>query len=138
MNYTENYQLPQWEKSDRIMMDDFNEGNRKIETALQEKSSVIIGAYVGNNAASRVIELGVKPKAVLLFDASGRTAVYNAFCGGLALPDCKVTGWTADGQKPTIFEVVNTGFKVYYRANTDSYTNSANSTGTTYYYIAFM
>ena len=34
MTYTQNYQLPQWVKSDRIMMDDFNDTNSKIDAAL--------------------------------------------------------------------------------------------------------
>ena len=35
MTYTTNYQLPQWVKSDRIMMDDFNDANQKLDTALK-------------------------------------------------------------------------------------------------------
>ncbi len=34
MNYTENYQLNQWEPADRVLRTDFNEDNRKIEEAL--------------------------------------------------------------------------------------------------------
>ena len=34
MKKTTNYQLNQWEKSDRIMMEDFNADNRNIEAAL--------------------------------------------------------------------------------------------------------
>ncbi len=34
MNYTKNYQLSQWEPSDRVLRTDFNEDNRKIEEAL--------------------------------------------------------------------------------------------------------
>lgn len=36
MNYTKNYHLPQWEKADRIMMDDFNTAMAGIETGLTE------------------------------------------------------------------------------------------------------
>ena len=36
MNKTANYQLNQWQKSDRILMEDFNSDNRKIDTALKE------------------------------------------------------------------------------------------------------
>ena len=35
MTYTQNYQLPQWVKSDRILMDDFNDANTKIDAALK-------------------------------------------------------------------------------------------------------
>ena len=34
MNYTQNYQLNQWEASDRVLREDFNSDNRKIDAAL--------------------------------------------------------------------------------------------------------
>lgn len=34
MEHTRNYQLSQWEKQDRIMMEDFNADNQKIDAAL--------------------------------------------------------------------------------------------------------
>ena len=37
MNQTTNYQLSQWEASDRILMDDFNSDNAKIDGALAGK-----------------------------------------------------------------------------------------------------
>ena len=36
MNYTENYQLPQWVESDRVLMEDFNTANSKIDAVLSE------------------------------------------------------------------------------------------------------
>ena len=36
LNYTEHYQLNQWEPTDRVLREDFNEDNRKIEAALQQ------------------------------------------------------------------------------------------------------
>ena len=38
MTYTTNYQLPQWVKSDRILMDDFNDANQKLDTALKSQA----------------------------------------------------------------------------------------------------
>ena len=35
MNYTQNYQLPQWESSDRILMDDFNDAMENYEKLLE-------------------------------------------------------------------------------------------------------
>ena len=35
LNYTENYQLNQWESADRVLRTDFNEDNRKIDEALE-------------------------------------------------------------------------------------------------------
>ena len=34
MKQTENYQLSQWEKADRIQMEDFNGDNSKVDAAL--------------------------------------------------------------------------------------------------------
>lgn len=34
MNYTKNYHLPQWEESDRIMMEDFNHAMADIEAGI--------------------------------------------------------------------------------------------------------
>lgn len=31
MNYTKNYQLPQWEETDRVLMEDFNEANSQVD-----------------------------------------------------------------------------------------------------------
>ena len=36
MNYTENYQLPQWVETDRIMMADFNEAMAKVDQGIGE------------------------------------------------------------------------------------------------------
>ena len=36
MNQTANYQLPLWEKQDRILMEDFNSLTERLDLALQE------------------------------------------------------------------------------------------------------
>lgn len=41
MTYTENYQLNQWAKTDRIQMDDFNADNAKIDAALKANANAI-------------------------------------------------------------------------------------------------
>ena len=40
MTKTTNYQLNQWAKSDRVMMDDFNADNAKIDAALKANADV--------------------------------------------------------------------------------------------------
>ena len=37
MNHTTNYQLSQWESTDRILMSDFNSDNSKIDAALKAR-----------------------------------------------------------------------------------------------------
>ena len=41
MTKTTNYQLNQWAKSDRVMMDDFNADNAKIDAALKANADAI-------------------------------------------------------------------------------------------------
>lgn len=41
MNQTEHYKLNQWEKTDRIIMDDFNRDNANIETALTAAAAAV-------------------------------------------------------------------------------------------------
>ena len=48
MTKTEHYQLNQWDASDYVRREDFNEDNRKIDAALEDKSRIATGTYVGN------------------------------------------------------------------------------------------
>ena len=41
MTKTTNYQLNQWAKPDRVMMDDFNADNAKIDAALKANADAI-------------------------------------------------------------------------------------------------
>ena len=68
MNQTPNYQLNQWDKSDRIMMEDFNADNAKIEAALSEtmtlaqKAPFAVGKLEGYNGSAAVtVDLGRQP-----------------------------------------------------------------------------
>ena len=49
MTKTTNYQLNQWAKTDRIMMDDFNADNAKIDAALAAAGNcrIVTGSYTG-------------------------------------------------------------------------------------------
>lgn len=56
MKQTEKYQLNQWELTDRIQMEDFNDNNLKIEAALAQLQSdkasqqalMLVATEVGN------------------------------------------------------------------------------------------
>ena len=39
-NHTPNYQLSQWERDDRILMEDFNADNAKIDAAIKAEAEV--------------------------------------------------------------------------------------------------
>ena len=115
MTKTTNYQLNQWAKSDRIMLEDFNADNAKIDAALGALQ-IVTGIYTGsgNDANCRVdVALGFRPKAVLVmankFQFSGNGAFFAlavdtedaADNGYLALTDtgfaAKSTLATGDG-----------------------------------------
>ena len=115
MTKTTNYQLNQWAKSDRIMMDDFNADNAKIDAALGALQ-IVTGIYTGsgNDANCRVdVALGFRPEPVLVmankFQFSGNGAFFAlavdtedaADNGYLALTDtgfaAKSTLATGDG-----------------------------------------
>ena len=42
-NHTPNYQLSQWERTDRVLMDDFNADNAKIDAALGAHAALLAG-----------------------------------------------------------------------------------------------
>lgn len=84
-NYTQNYNLCQWEAQDKVLRTDFNEDNAKIDAALTglqsrlnttntklnaaysaENPPVQAGYYTGNGAPSQFIHTGFRPKAVLV------------------------------------------------------------------------
>ena len=77
MNYTENYQLPQWEKTDRIMMEDFNEAMLKLDGAPR----IFIGTYkgTGGQGSGSAVRLSctVEPRFVAVFSADG---LYRLLC----------------------------------------------------------
>ena len=62
MTKTTNYQLNQWEKSDRVMMDDFNADNQKIDAALKANADAIAAetnARVAGDALVKLVDLTV-------------------------------------------------------------------------------
>ena len=63
MQHTQNYQLSRWEKDDRIMMEDFNADNEKIDAALK-----------ANADAVSALEVGKADTAALSKETSARTA----------------------------------------------------------------
>ena len=94
MNYTQNYQLPQWVETDRILMEDFNGAFSALDTALAahdgdlaEKGNcqVYFTTYTGNGAydegGARTLTFPHKPLFVVItetFDSSCMTAAYGA------------------------------------------------------------
>ena len=108
MNYTENYQLNQWEETDRVLMEDFNADNQKIEEALGTIPQIIVGSYTDNDELSRTIDLGITPKMVLVVRSDGWSNSGMAATGGMAFPGIPVQYSNA-----IALEIVDQGFRVY-------------------------
>ena len=57
MTKTTNYQLNQWAKSDRVMMDDFNADNAKIDAALKANADAIAAETTARIAGDMLVKL---------------------------------------------------------------------------------
>ena len=83
-NYTEHYGLCQWEETDQVMREEFNENNAKIDAALSAMrtvSSCVTGNYIGNDGDVHV-ELGFRPSFLFIIP-SNRTGSYTSDIMGL-------------------------------------------------------
>lgn len=137
MNKTANFQLTQWEKTDRIMMEDFNRDNAAIDAALKANADavaavqgavpkIVFGTYIGDGADSRTIPLGFTPKAVLVTTAYGAFFVPYDTYGGLALENYDAE----HGNKKAVHIIAN-GFTVYHASPC-----LVNANNTRYHYMA--
>lgn len=83
-NFTENYQLSQWAKSDQVQMEDFNADNAKIDEALASHAAALAGkgncqiyttSYVGSGgvgpANARSLTFPNQPKFVAIGGGEG-------------------------------------------------------------------
>ena len=71
MNYTEYYQLPQWEKTDRVLMEDFN----KAMATMEGMPKMVFGSYLGDGkygaAHPNVLTFPFPPKFLVVFPSTG-------------------------------------------------------------------
>ena len=80
MNKTANFDLPQWEKSDFIQMDDFNAAFGTLDGALKTQSDAIAGKAGGEDLAAVQQEIAAAREANCLVKLAGPivTAADNA------------------------------------------------------------
>jgi len=119
MNYTTNHHLPQWAKSDRILMDDFNDAMANIDSGLTSAQSAAnaarqeaaalpyaVGSYTGADV-DHSVTLGFRPSFVLINgiregQGSSASEEFRLFSGAAgansSIPSCLVftsTGFIA-------------------------------------------
>ena len=132
-NYTQHYQLHQWEATDNFLRTDFNTDLQKIDTALGEKENARIasGTYVG--AGSKTVDLDLIfpfiPKLIMVI-GDGRYALFlrehdRAYSIGEDSWDSMILTWTDYG---LTWEAYNPSFA--------SERDMLNESGSTYRYTA--
>lgn len=84
MKQTEKYQLNQWELTDRIQMEDFNNNNLKIEAALEGVTALCncqihLQTYTGTGTAGPVTHtFPHRPMFIMILSNAGGTWVFSA------------------------------------------------------------
>ena len=118
---TEHYQLHQWQPSDEVLREEFNENFGKLDAC----AKIVFGSFAGDSAITeRFIDLGETPKVVVLATQEGmmgfdRSSI-NVY-GGIFTADFPlVKGSTVAAQ------VVEGGFQIRYDTSVAIYINSAN------------
>lgn len=120
-NLTLNFGLHTWEPEDDFLRTEFNENFEAIDGHMARMAA---GVYVGDGAASRDIDLGFHPQAVLMASGGQYLAISGSGSyGGLALRDHPSGGVT----------VTETGFTVIQRYQ-GTYCNQE---GGSYHFWAF-
>lgn len=85
---------------------------------------VVFGTYTGDGKYPRSIELGFRPKAVLVVTSFGHMNDRNTYYGGLFGP-----GWPYQSGSIRYADVVQTGFRLL--------EDATNKSGILYYYLTF-
>lgn len=73
MDYTKNHHLPQWVKSDRIMMDDFNAAFANIDKGLSDRSQAVDNLSGQITSVSNTLSQQITDRAL-------ESATFNRFC----------------------------------------------------------
>ena len=134
MTKTTNYQLPKWEKTDRIQMKDFNDMTATLDAALKANADamprIIHGSYTGDGVSSRTINLTFTPMAVWVSRSAG---LYPSDGGAFFTQDYSITfqDWAVLGK------ITDNGFQV----GSVTYSGSKlspdlNAASCTYHYLA--
>ena len=136
MNKTENLKLNVWEKTDPILVGDFNEDNRKIDAEIhalkmQPTFKVVTGSYVGNGKYGRDnpnrLTFDFKPKLVYVTNGYGTFMI-----AGENVPNWKTSPLDNGSYSMVHITWSGNGLEWWNETNADYQLNFKN----TYYYFA--
>ena len=135
MEKTENLKLNVWEKTDPILVGDFNEDNKKIDAAVGALTAgavkIAVGSYTGNGDFDKgtTVNVGFPIKALFLTNAG----LFDRDDGRMIVPNITISG----GQSGQVFWFTENGFRICsaeYNGSTCS--PYLNNKGAMYHYIA--
>lgn len=127
-NKTQNYQLHAWEPGDDFLLSEINENFAAIDAVLPrtKRLRAAAGSYLGDAESGRIIEVGFRPKAVVLACKMQSYHPINTIC---------VDGTTGNSG----CAIVDGGFTVSSTLNqrpNDTAGNAPGSTINPYFYLA--
>lgn len=127
-----NYQLPKWEKTDRIQMKDFNDMTATLDAALGTIPKLAVGTYVGDGAFGyehlTILSFDFKPKIVLISAPTLNT------CNMILFSSAGGNTYLAGGAQNALTAIWS-GNQLSWYGN-GSGLEQLNNAGTTYYYFA--
>lgn len=133
-NYTEHYQLHQWEGSDPFLRTDFNEDFQKIDTAIAERGDCLIcnGKYVGTGTSRKehpnTIITGFKPSFVTISGDGLHVTFIREDTRAVAFAE------NAQERQTVIWEDQGVSWHTY--SATGDPKEQLNEEGVTYHYVA--
>ncbi len=145
-NYTEHYQLHQWEGSDPFLRTDFNEDLSKMDEALfqlasqkygEDKKVFVLGSYIGDGGTGlQDIPLAFRPSLLYLFNCDSKNDNYiYKFALGTGDIQCTFDGTGSTWVRDEIFYMTSSGFQI--NGNAFAQGRGFNTAGVTYHYVAF-
>ena len=96
LNHTTNYQLSQWESSDRILMEDFNDAFETIDTQMKAQSDAIAGKAAQSTVNSLAQTVSTKA------NQSDLTALTQTVSGKASQADLNSLTQTVAGHTATL------------------------------------
>ena len=130
MNQTANYQLSQWEATDRILMSDFNSDNAKIDAALKDHDTALAGkagaadvAALESSVAALQSKAGLQHIATLTIPGGGTEAT-------VGLADVDWGSWKAVHLVAYLPGERGQSVGVYLNGEEDSYLGGTSGSGT--------
>ena len=137
-NHTTNYNLNLWQPTDSFLREEFNENFGKLDAALASlstavSSSCVAGSYTPTPQQTQFIELGFRPKLVILgINTYPITPAFGFIADGITIYVSNNRGTSTTTINSMDANLTDTGFRMGYSES--SFNGNANAT---VYYVAF-